>query len=239
MAKTISTTEILGESVIVDVPVLDPNIPLTDNTKMYLDIEQTFRQIPLSRLFNWIKGKMTQVIYPVGSVYLTLDGAADPAVMFGGIWEKMEDTFLLGASDRNIVGTVGGNENNQVTLQVTNLPSHRHGGSTSSEDLVTNSHSHSHTPSNSEYKFTVNKDISGNNTDVERLRVKTDGSSDRWAMTAITMANINQVGYTSTQSHTHTIDGHTHDITTDYTGSGTPIDITPRYTAVYMWKRIN
>ena len=62
MAKIISTSEIKGESILNDVPILDETTPLTDDVKMYLNVERTFRQIPLSRLINWIKSKIEILI---------------------------------------------------------------------------------------------------------------------------------------------------------------------------------
>lgn len=221
MAKTISTAEITGESVIYDVPVLDETTPLTDTTKMYLDIENTFRQIPLSRLFNWLKGKMTQVIYPIGSVYMTFDGQADPATMFGGTWTQIEDRFLLGASTNHPVEELGGN--NDVALTIDNLPAHNHTGTTTI-------YSHNHTPSTSGYNFTLNKDISGDNTDVERLKVQLNGSGTRWAMTSLNMGSINQTKYTNT-------DNHYHRLVIDNTGNGQAFSTMPEYISVYMWRR--
>ena len=221
MAKTISTAEITGESVIHDVPVLDETTPLTDTTKMYLDIENTFRQIPLSRLFNWLKGKMTQVIYPIGSVYMTFDGQADPATMFGGTWTQIEDRFLLGASTNHPVEELGGN--NDVALTIDNLPTHNHTGTTTI-------YSHNHTPSTSGYNFTLNKDISGDNTDVERLKIQLNVSGTRRAMTALNMGSINQTKYTNT-------DNHYHSLSIGNTGNGQAFSTMPEYISVYMWRR--
>lgn len=237
MAKTISTAEITGESVIYDVPVLDETTPLTDDTKMYLDIEKTFRQIPLSRLFNWLKGKMTQVIYPIGSVYMTFDGQADPATMFGGSWAKIEDRFLLGASSGHPVEELGGS--NAVTLTIDNLPSHSHSGTTNANTsaLQTAASAHAHKPSSNGYNFTINKDIAGDNTDVERLRIQLNSSGARWAMTSINMGSINQTGYTSMESHSHDIEPHKHYFTTNETGNGQAFSTMPEYISVYMWRR--
>lgn len=237
MAKTISTAEITGESVIYDVPVLDETTPLTDTTKMYLDIENTFRQIPLSRLFNWLKGKMTQVIYPIGSVYMTFDGQADPATMFGGSWAKIEDRFLLGASSGHPVEELGGN--NSVTLTTDNLPSHSHSGKTEQnlQAVKTEISEHAHKPSINGYNFTINKDIAGDNTDVERLKIQLNSSGARWAMTSINMGSINQTGYTSMESHSHDIEPHKHYFTTNETGGGQAFNTMPEYISVYMWRR--
>lgn len=79
-----------------------------------------------------------QIIYPVGSIYITTD-TVDPAVRFGGTWEQLKQKFLIAADDesenyknqatggafsRNYTpsGTVGGH-----ALTVNEIPSHNHG----------------------------------------------------------------------------------------------------------------
>lgn len=250
MAKTISTAEITGESVIDDVPVLDPTIPLTDDTKMYLDIEKTFRQIPLSRLFNWFKGKMTQIIYPVGSVYMTFD-ETDPSTLFGGTWEKVEDRFLLGSGNEGI-GTTGGNSTH--TLTTNEMPNHSHNisitesGSHTHNITIDEAGDHSHTPANSIFFFSVNKDIDDGGTDggiMARRRVAT-ATNGVWAITSKGQdTDLWQYKNTSTDgSHNHAVNissngTHNHNISITSTGSGQSFDIIPPYTVVNIWKRVS
>ena len=99
--------EFKGKNIVTEVASLDDGIPLTPTTKMYVDHELTFRQIPLSRLYDWIKGQLTKIVYPVGSVYMTFD-SGNPTDIFGGTWEKIEGEFLLGSSDDYQVGNHGG-----------------------------------------------------------------------------------------------------------------------------------
>lgn len=83
-----------------------------------------------------------QIIYPVGSIYITTD-TVDPAVRFGGTWEQLKQKFLIAADDesenyknqatggafsRNYTpqGSVGGH-----ALTVNEIPSHNHGISAS------------------------------------------------------------------------------------------------------------
>lgn len=71
-----------------------------------------------------IGGKsLVDIIYPVGSIYLSVTGA-NPALMFGGTWEKIKDRFLLGAGDVYATGDVGGEA--EVTLIATQIPKHFH-----------------------------------------------------------------------------------------------------------------
>lgn len=45
--------------------------------------------------------------YPVGSLYLTVADVS-PADLFGGTWQRIEDTFLLAAGDTYAAGSTGG-----------------------------------------------------------------------------------------------------------------------------------
>lgn len=47
-------------------------------------------------------------IYPIGSVYQSFEETS-PASLFGGEWEKLENTFLYGSGDKTL-GTTGGEE---------------------------------------------------------------------------------------------------------------------------------
>lgn len=68
--------------------------------------------IPKFELFN--------LIYPLGSIYMTEDATFDPNTAFGGTWVQIEDCFLLAASDvsstpkKYTVGDTGGSETQTV-----------------------------------------------------------------------------------------------------------------------------
>ena len=47
-------------------------------------------------------------IYPVGSIYLSVNNV-NPSTLFGGIWERIKDVFLLAAGDTYDGGDTGGN----------------------------------------------------------------------------------------------------------------------------------
>lgn len=47
------------------------------------------------------------MIYPIGSIYMSVN-AADPSALFGGEWERIEDTFLLAAGQTYAGGRTGG-----------------------------------------------------------------------------------------------------------------------------------
>ena len=62
-------------------------------------------------------------IYPVGSIYMTIN-EVNPSTLFGGVWEQIKDTFLLGSGDVYEAGTTGGEATH--TLTINEMPAHTH-----------------------------------------------------------------------------------------------------------------
>ena len=80
------------------------------------------------------------MIYPVGSIYLSVSDA-NPTTIFGGTWVQIKDTFLLACGDTYTAGDTGGEATH--TLTVNEMPSHNHA------------------PLTSDYRFTEQKASSG------------------------------------------------------------------------------
>lgn len=64
------------------------------------------------------------MIYPVGSIYMTDDPNFNPANSFTGSWTRIQDRFLLAAGTTYSSGAVGGSATH--TLTVNEMPSHSH-----------------------------------------------------------------------------------------------------------------
>lgn len=62
-------------------------------------------------------------VYPVGSIYMSVS-PADPADLFGGTWQRIEDTFLLAAGSTYAAGTTGGEAAHALTGE--EMPAHSH-----------------------------------------------------------------------------------------------------------------
>lgn len=69
------------------------------------------------------KKNIVDIIYPVGSIYMSVNDV-DPSVVFGGVWERIEDTFLLSSGSNYNLGATGGEETH--TLTVDEMPTHNH-----------------------------------------------------------------------------------------------------------------
>lgn len=68
-------------------------------------------------------GDLKKSIYPVGSIYLSVESTS-PASLFGGSWERIEDRFLLAAGDSYSIGDTGGEATH--TLTIGEMPEHAH-----------------------------------------------------------------------------------------------------------------
>ena len=60
------------------------------------------------------------LVYPVGSIYMSVN-SADPGTLFGGTWQRIQDTFLLAAGSTYSPGDTGGSASHSIAKA--NLPS--------------------------------------------------------------------------------------------------------------------
>lgn len=63
--------------------------------------------IGLKKVFELMKGGIWKECYPVGSIYMSVN-STDPSTLFGGSWERIQDTFLLASGNSYGAGSTGG-----------------------------------------------------------------------------------------------------------------------------------
>lgn len=66
---------------------------------------------------------LIDIIYPVGSVYISVT-STNPQTLFGGEWTQIKDTFLLACGNSYANGATGGEANHKLTVD--EMPSHNH-----------------------------------------------------------------------------------------------------------------
>jgi hypothetical protein len=93
------------------------SITITDILKFRETENDPWQRLLLQANINF------NLIYPVGSIYMSTANV-DPGTIFGGTWEQLKDTFLLGAGDNYTAGDTGGEATH--TLTENEMPSHRH-----------------------------------------------------------------------------------------------------------------
>lgn len=59
---------------------------------------------------------LADLLYPVGSIYMSVS-SADPAALFGGTWQRIEDVFLLAAGSTYVPGSAGGAAEETLTAE--------------------------------------------------------------------------------------------------------------------------
>lgn len=74
-------------------------------------------------LKNLIKRMIYDEVYPVGSIYISMNSTS-PATKFGGTWTQITDRFLYCTKSSK---TTGGSTNTKShTLTIDQMPSHNH-----------------------------------------------------------------------------------------------------------------
>ncbi len=82
--------------------------------------------ITASELITAVKANLVNLIYPVGSIYISTTSTS-PATLFGGTWEEIQGRFLLGRDSSHAAGITGGsNTTGSHILTVDEIPNHIH-----------------------------------------------------------------------------------------------------------------
>lgn len=84
-------------------------------------------------LYNKLNNFVTKVInrdvpnkvYPIGSIYMSVN-STNPSELFGGEWERIQDTFLLASGTTYANGSTGGSATVTLTASQSGVPAHSH-----------------------------------------------------------------------------------------------------------------
>lgn len=87
------------------------------------DNKLSYRTTPNGDLTE-ISGFSIDMVYPVGSIYMSVNSANPSTLFTGTTWEQIKDTFLLSAGDTYSGGATGGEATH--TLTVDEIPEHSH-----------------------------------------------------------------------------------------------------------------
>lgn len=202
-------------------------------------------------------------IYPVGAVYLSFTGE-NPAVLFGGTWEPVQNRMLMSAGSAYPAGSTGGNSS--VTLSAGNIPTLSMSGATAAKNSIgttaggayngtitsngnfsggtygtSNAGTHSHTLGNY-----------GGHTDIwsgeggrlygyalyDAGSFTTDASGDHGHTVSIPNQTITSLGSLAIGNHSHTVNIPALSVTGAYTNNAQQsLNVLNPYVSVYMWKR--
>lgn len=152
-------------------------------------------------LEDWV-----DTIYPVGAIYMSVNNT-NPSTLFGGTWQRLEDTFLYatsGTADTNSTTATGGSEDAVVV-------EHNH-----------TQNAHNHQPNNNSYGFfTGDQNIA-----MTSKRALVSGTGNYSYLYSTTQGTVTEPNVTANTTATN--------IKTGVDGTGKNM---PPYMKVYMWKR--
>ena len=204
-----------------------------------LSAEVTNRENAVAALSN----SLVDRIYPVGSIYMSMNSTNPATLLGGGVWEALPTgRVLVGAGTGYTAGGTGGNKT--VTLTVDQMPSHSHANTLAAAG------GHSHSRGSMEITGNIMGDAInsiGDSGYANALVFHAEGAF--WN----TLVTGSFAAYTPTGSQntwrnnfaasrtwagaTSTVANHNHTITNASTGGGSAVNIEQPWLAVYMWKR--
>ena len=195
--------------------------------------------------------------HPIGSYYWS-DSETEPSSLFGGVWTKVQNTFIYCRGSSQSAGTTGGQSS--MTLSTSHMPAHSH-------TLSNGSHSHTYTLINHSHTLGSHTHTMNHN---HHLNVESDGGqmlginmrtsayvSGAWnngglasgqafntfgcyalrvkayeGKTGAATGNTGSTGGSGTSASTNTVS-----ITCNSAGSGSSFSLMPPYRATNCWRR--
>ena len=114
-----------GNEINEEIDNLNVKCITSKNNKFSLDSDGnlTVNSITTNNNENLNIAEICNVIYPIGSVYISINNI-EPSSFFGGTWEKLEDRFLLSSGKTYINGDIGGEATHKLTID--EMPKHNH-----------------------------------------------------------------------------------------------------------------
>ena len=187
---------------------LDEAGNLTVNTISCNSIAANESNLPSSSNLNLTE--IINTIYPVGSIYMSVN-EVEPTALFGGTWEKLKDKFLLGSGDEYSLNSTGGEKEHLLT--VNEMPSHSHSVSGNTQNGGTHKHN-----------------VSGG------ANVQSSGGSEGLESYGSRYKTFRTIGDAAMSGGSH---NHSISLTSATTGNGSSHNNMPPYITVNIWKRIS
>lgn len=150
----------------IDANNLNINCLTSNNESFSLDNSGNLVVNTITTVSGTTFGYNIDNVYPIGSIYMNV-GETNPTTLFGGTWERIQDTFLLASGTTFANNTTGGEKTHKLTID--EMPSHRHnmkgywrGSGNLNQDRVASYNEVSADNANSSYGTTSIQSAGGN-----------------------------------------------------------------------------
>lgn len=173
-------------------------------------------------------------LYPVGSIYMSVN-ATNPSALFGGGWQALDEgRVLIGANSTYSAGSKGGEATH--TLTASEMPAHAHTGTASSEGAHTHTRgSQNITGSHGGHAYKVGSPTGDPNGCFVGTSTGNGGAGKDGNV------GVYRTDFDASQAWTgesSSAGAHTHAVSVGNTGGGAAHNNMPPYLSVYMWKRV-
>lgn len=194
----------------------------------------------LNTYSSWRTGVQIDNIYPVGSVYISVN-STNPHDLFGGTWEAVGGRFLIGVDSTYTAGSTGGS---------TTVAAHSHSISARTSDSTTlttaqiPAHTHTRGTMNITGGFAPWSEGAGSDITGEQGAFYSVASNQYgWGTTTGRDSDNEYMYFDASRSWTGETssvgggEGHTHSVPAATTSEQAAVSNMPPYLVVYMWKR--
>lgn len=209
---------------------------LTNDDIFVVQETQTKQNVNVS--LSTLTKTIMNTAFPVGAIYMSVN-SINPSTLFGGIWEQIQDKFLLCAGSTYLAGSSGGEASHILTTA--EMPEHNHTYSKSATSTGSTALTIEQMPRHYHAIKTLSGGYSANCTNFSAGKAKAFGGLEN-AGDIVSVTHARQSGTQlidnegGDSGHQHSIE--TIDSITSTIGSNSPINIMPPYLAIYVWKRI-
>lgn len=209
---------------------------LTNDDIFVVQETQTKQNVNVS--LSTLTKTIMNTAFPVGAIYMSVN-SINPSTLFGGIWEQIQDKFLLCAGSTYLAGSSGGKASHILTTA--EMPEHNHTYSKSATSTGSTALTIEQMPRHYHAIKTLSGGYSANCTNFSAGKAKAFGGLEN-AGDIVSVTHARQSGTQliddegGDSGHQHSIE--TIDSITSTIGSNSPINIMPPYLAIYVWKRI-
>ena len=189
----------------------------------------------IAEAFTALNAEMVDLLYPVGSIYISTRDTSPSTLFKRGSWTRIQDRFLLAAGNTYAAGKTGGSASKNLQHYHT-VNSHRHLVNGHSHFVYGHSLSINEMPPHDHLYNRLQKAPEGSVTVVDYNLIYSGNGLNVW--NAVEFTDVKGKGYAHNHGYTSSETPYTDYQSPNTTNAGSASqDIMPPYLTVYVWQR--